>query len=176
MIILVGESGSGKSTIETLLQEILGFNKVISYTTRPLREGEVNGVNYHYVSVHEFAKLVCSDFFAETVEYRGNYYGMAKKDCKDDVVVVVEPNGLRQIKKIKGLNLITIYLEVPEKVRAVRMLERGDSFESVVERIYGDRELFKDIECECGYVVNAEGDLLSTFKEVCSILRELGAM
>ena len=48
MIILVGESASGKSTIEKILTEKYGYKKTISYTTRQPRDGEINGVNYHF--------------------------------------------------------------------------------------------------------------------------------
>lgn len=86
MIVLVGESASGKSSIEKNLVEYHGFNKVVSYTTREPRQGEVDGVDYHFIDDATFYELECAGFFAETAMYNGWHYGTAKNDCTDDKV------------------------------------------------------------------------------------------
>ena len=54
MIVIVGESASGKSTVEKILNEKYGMRKVVSYTTRPPRDTEVNGVDYNFISMNDF--------------------------------------------------------------------------------------------------------------------------
>ena len=80
MIVLIGESASGKSTIEKELVK-RGFNKIISYTTRPIRKDETDGIDYHYISKEEF--LINSKWiFVEYTIYNSWYYGIAKKIVK----------------------------------------------------------------------------------------------
>ena len=65
MIILVGESASGKSTIEKILSEKYGYIKTVSYTTRPPRENEVDGVDYNFISANEYTEKFNNNFFVE---------------------------------------------------------------------------------------------------------------
>lgn len=106
MLILVGGSASGKSTIEKILCEKYGYNKIVSYTTRSPREGEIDGVDYHYISKEEFLEKAQSGFFAEIGVYNGWYYGSAVEDCTNDKVAVLTPHGMRQLKIWKS---VTIY-------------------------------------------------------------------
>ena len=59
MIVLIGESASGKSSIERCLVEDYGYNKIVSYTTRPPRAGEVDGIDYHFAYHSGIAERVC---------------------------------------------------------------------------------------------------------------------
>ena len=83
MIVLTGKSCSGKDTIGKELEK-LGIHKVITYTTRPPRDNEVDGVDYHFVSTDNFKNLVKQGFFAEWRDYETDkgiwLYGSAKKD------------------------------------------------------------------------------------------------
>ena len=69
-IVLLGASGSGKSTIENELVENHEFNKIISVTTRQIRNGEVNGRDYYFVSNEEFDEMLHENQFAEYEEYK----------------------------------------------------------------------------------------------------------
>lgn len=152
MILLVGESASGKSTIEKQLVNY-GYSKIVSYTTRPMREGEVNGIDYHYISEEDFLYHLKINFFAEYTIYNGWYYGIAHEDCLDNSVVVVEPHGFRQLLKIPNLHIKSFYIQVPERVRLKRMVDRGDNLMEVFRRIFSDQGLFQFIDKEVDYVV-----------------------
>jgi len=152
MIILVGESASGKSTIEKQLVKN-GLNKIVSYTTRPIRDGEIDGIDYHYISEEDFLYHLKINFFAEYTIYNGWYYGVAHKDCLDNSVCVVEPHGFRQLLKIKDLHIKSFYIQVPERVRLKRMVDRGDNLLEVFRRIFSDQGLFQFIDKEVDYVV-----------------------
>jgi len=152
MIVLVGESASGKSTIEKQLVKN-GLNKIVSYTTRPMRDGEFDGVDYHYISENTFLDCLDNNFFAEYTIYNGWYYGIAHEDCLDNSVAVVEPHGFRQLLKIKDLHIKSFYIQVPERVRLKRMVDRGDNLMEVFRRIFSDQGLFQFIDKEVDYVV-----------------------
>ena len=70
IVVLVGESASGKSTVAKILeQEQPNFSKVVTYTTRPMRDGEVDGIDYNFISNKKFNELVKQDFFVEHAIY-----------------------------------------------------------------------------------------------------------
>lgn len=103
IIALLGASGSGKSIIENELATHHGFKKIISYTTREPRDYETNGKDYHFINNETFKEMLKDGHFAEHEEYSKNrLYGTVKYDYIDsseDKVVVLTPNGLRQLKK-----------------------------------------------------------------------------
>ena len=72
MIILTGPSASGKTATCLYLQDHYGIKKVITHTTRPMRHGEVNDVDYHFVSKEEFQRMIDNDEFVEHVTFNGN--------------------------------------------------------------------------------------------------------
>jgi guanylate kinase len=154
MIVLVGESASGKSSIEKYLVDNYGYNKVISYTTRQPRPNEVDGVDYHFVSVDEFLNLKEQGFFAETAVYNNWYYGTAKEDCTDDKIAVLTPHGLRQISKVVGINVLSFYINVPRRDRLIKILQRGDDIEEAYRRSLSDVGQFDGIEDEVNYVIH----------------------
>lgn len=162
MIILVGESSSGKSSIERSLKENYGYRSIISYTTRPPRNYEENGVDYHFIDKSEFEKLKSQGFFAETAVYNGWCYGTAKKDyIKDSLnaVVVLTPHGLRQVKKnVECLStIVSCYICVPRRDRLIKALQRGDSIEEAYRRNLSDVGQFDGVEDEVDYTVYNNG-------------------
>ena len=154
MIVLVGESASGKSSIEKCLVDKHGFKKIVSYTTRPPREGEVDGVDYHFIDTQTFYELSCAGFFAETAMYRDWYYGTAKEDCTNDKVAVLTPHGLRQVSKIKDINVTSFYINVPRRNRLIKILLRGDDIEEAYRRSLSDVGQFDGIKDEVDYVID----------------------
>lgn len=83
----------------------MGMNSVVSYTTRPLRPGEEQDIAYHFITKEDFFKKEQQGFFAETTSYNvatGDiwYYGSAAEDLTDDKVIIVNPEGLKKLKKL----------------------------------------------------------------------------
>lgn len=157
MIVLVGASASGKSSIERCLVNDFGYKKIVSYTTRQPREGEVDGLDYHFISVEQFEVLKEQGFFAEVATYNNWHYGTAKEDCTDDKVAVLTPHGLRQLKKIDGLNITSFYINVPRRDRLIKLLQRGDSIEESYRRNVSDVGMFDGVEDEVNFVINNDG-------------------
>lgn len=142
MLILVGHSASGKTEIANELKRDYDMKKIITYTTRPKRVNEVDDVDYHFVSEERFLELREKDFFVETTNFNGYYYGSSKEDVKDDAVVILDPEGLKNFKNSKLDNIIAIFLNCDENIRFNRMINRGDNPTLAKERLIHDREKF----------------------------------
>lgn len=157
MIILVGASASGKTVTALDLQKRYGFKKAITTTTRKMREGEINGVHYFFISVDEFKKRLNEHKFVESSLYNGNYYGCGVDQISDDKVVVLDPNGLHSFLKLKDKNIVSFLLICDEKKRKERMNERGDEKEKISERIQNDKVDFSlDNIGKVDFVINTE--------------------
>lgn len=142
MIILVGASASGKSVVVKKMIEKYNFKKVVTYTTRDIRVGEVNDVDYHFVSREDFLNKKNNNFFLETAFYNNNYYGTAYEDISSDKVLIVEPSGANvYYEKLKD-KVFIVYLQASKDERKRRMIERGDSLESINKRLKGDVQYF----------------------------------
>lgn len=157
MIILVGESGSGKSSIERCLCEKFGFKRTISYTTRSPRAGEVDGVDYYFVTEEKFSELEDHGFFAETATYNGWHYGTAWNECDDDKVAVLTPHGMRSLKKVPDIYPVAFYIRVPRRERLIKLLQRGDDIEEAYCRSLSDVGRFDGIEDEVDFVLDNAG-------------------
>lgn len=154
---LIGQSASGKSTVERALEE-MGYPRIISHTTRPMRQNEKQGVDYHFIDYLKFQSLESEDFFSETATYREWRYGLSLKGVSyeaNDYIVVVTIHGYNELLKIVGReNIIGIHIHVPERERIIRQLKRGDEVDEVIRRIHTDRVDFAGVEDICDYIID----------------------
>ena len=168
IIVLLGASGSGKSTLEHELATHHGFEKIISYTTRQPRESEENGKDYYFVDNDTFNEILDRGLFAEHDEYsRNRWYGTLKSDYGEgNKVVVLTPNGLRQLKKnCPNEDIFTVLVESSLGTRIKRYIDRCDvnkfNFDDageIFERINRDFGMFLGLDKEVDLVVhNDEG-------------------
>lgn len=136
ILVLVGVSGSGKTTLSNALEEI-GIPKLITTTTRPKRDGEIEGVDYHFRKVSEMSDIA----FIENTLYNGYLYGLTVDtvekglDLYDVMSVVLDKNGAAALKEVNPFYTKIIYLKISEDEIKNRMKKRGDSSESIKERI-----------------------------------------
>lgn len=105
VLVLCAPSGTGKTTLtRRLLAEYPRFAFSVSYTTRQPRSGEVDGRDYHFVTVEAFLRLRDAGFFAEWAEVHGNFYGTPLKATLDlldegrDVLFDIDVQGARQLR------------------------------------------------------------------------------
>lgn len=169
IIALVGESGAGKSLIERKLCEELGYEKMISYTTRPQRTGEVNGKDYHFIDNESFKEGIQKGLFAEYEEYsQGRLYGTAKADFNSNTnkVTVLTPNGVRQLKENCNMdNIFIIYVTANLGTRIKRYIDRCgvakfnfDDKNEICSRVERDFGMFLGIQDQADLTVeNNEG-------------------
>ena len=151
-LILMGKGASGKDTVKDILVKKHGFHSIVTYTTRPMRKGEIPDITYHYIQENEFLQKIKSNFFAEWKKYTINgdiwYYGSAKEDLEstdEDTVVILTPDGIRDIRK-NGIDATVIYLYSNLNTIRKRLKFRNDSNDAVEDRIQRDIKLFKDAE------------------------------
>lgn len=130
IITITGASGSGKSTLERDLCNRFNYKRSVSFTTREPREGEVNGVDYHFISHKQAENLIEEGNVLEYFYFGGQAYGTFIDEVENQnapVVIVVEPNGLEQIKNYcinNGVNHFCIVLEHDLDVLISRFLSR----------------------------------------------------
>lgn len=154
MLVLVGPSASGKSAIVKELMKNYGLEKFITCTTRPMRVGEVDGVDYYFLTEEEFSSLYSNNEFIETVYYNGNYYGTLKKEAADNKVVILEPQGLNNFVRVLD-NVFAVFLQTDETILKERMIGRGDSILEVNKRLENDRILFSEDQLtKIDYTIN----------------------
>lgn len=191
IVVLLGASGSGKSTIENILSEKYGYEKIVSYTTRPQRVGEANGKDYHFITNEIFKEALNKGLFAEYDEYsQERFYGTLKSDYrKGNKVVVLTPNGLRQLRKTcKDDDIFTVYVDASLGTRVKRYIDRCgvnkfnfDDKNEIAARVERDFAMFLGLEKEVDLVVtnNECDDVIELAKEIhkqCEEIVELEAL
>lgn len=184
VIALLGASGTGKSTIEHELSARCGYKKIISYTTRQPRGNEKDGEDYHFVNNIVFNEMIHNGLFAEYDEYSQNrLYGTLKEDYEmGNKIVVLTPNGLRQIKRNCPNNKIfSVLIQANLGTRIKRYIDRcginNFNFEDkneIMSRVERDFGMFLGLEREVDYVVtNDEGadinNVLRSIIQKCNI-------
>lgn len=150
LIVLSGPSGVGKGTVRKALFQMPDQNLVysISMTTRPMRPGEVDGVDYYFVSREEFEERIKNNQFLEYAEFVGNYYGTPLDKVEEqlnigkEVVLEIEVEGAQQVRQ-KVKDAVFIFLVPPGKQALYdRLRSRGtESEEKIQQRVHkADRE------------------------------------
>jgi guanylate kinase len=128
----------GKGTlIKGLLERVPGLQLAVSATTRPPREGEVNGVDYHFLSPEDFDRRVAAGEFVEHAEYAGNRYGTLKSELKRPargIVLEIDVQGARQVREALP-DAVQIFIEPPSFEDLERRLAgRGSDLPTQIER------------------------------------------
>lgn len=169
---LIGPSGVGKST----MARNWGLKEVVSHRTRPIRNGEVDGVDGHFVTKEKFAIMNGhDDFIAQTV-YVGHFYGVTKEEMKkadhEDVVYVVDMKGAIELKETLGERVIMISLMGDNDTLQKRMLGMGRSYVDVQKRLKKAEEDRQDA-LKCDYHVENKQDQLQETIDKLERIREL---
>jgi len=142
LLVVSGPSGSGKSSLmKEILQEIPDSYFSISSTTRSIREGEVDGINYHFISKEEFENDIDAGFFLEWARVHDNYYGTSLKPILKElhegklVICDIDVQG-HKIAREKFSNLITsVFVTTPDqKSLKERLINRGTDSEEVIKK------------------------------------------
>lgn len=138
MIILVGASASGKTATALELQKKYGLIKAVTTTTREKRVGEVDGIDYFFVSRKEFLKRNEEGLFVENTLYNNNFYGCGIDQIADDRIIVLDPNGVNAFKKLNDERVIIFLIESSQQTREKRMRSRGDKEDKIKQRLEND--------------------------------------
>ena len=139
--IISGPSGSGKDTVlKKIFEKCPQVAFSISSITRPMREGEVEGEKYNFVTREHFEEMIANDQLLEHNVFVGNYYGTPKApvvDCVEsgrDMIIEVDVNGAEQIRR-KMPNAVSIFIMPPSlEVLKTRLKGRGTDSEDVIAK------------------------------------------
>lgn len=148
IVALMGEAGSGKDTILHRIMEKYPsyFNEIISCTTRPPRQGEKEGVNYHFLSVEDFIRKILNGDMLEATEFNGWHYGTDSQSLTVDKINigVFNPEGVRCLQEDENIELYVFYVRAAGKQRLLRQLNREENpdVDEIIRRYKADTEDF----------------------------------
>ena len=174
-IVISGPSGVGKGTICNRIMKDVNAWYSVSTTTRSPREGEVDGVNYFFITKDEFKKKIEDGEFLEYNIYNDNYYGTSKKVVLDkinqgiNVFSEIDVNGAHNIKKLFP-DALLLYIAPPSiEVLRERLIGRGtETEEKINERLKIAEKELKEVDFYDYVVVN--DDLDTATEEVKNII------
>ena len=135
LLILSGVAGAGKDTIKKeLIKRMENVESLPSYTSRPMRPGDVEGGTYHFVTREEFEKMLNDGDFYEYDVHHNHYYGTSKKLLNKKIasgkIIVkdIDVNGTEHLKEIlkDDTKVVTIFLKVPKEELRRRLEDRID--------------------------------------------------
>ena len=183
---LLGYMGVGKDTIlKQVLKDMDDVKPIISTTTRPMRKGETEGIEYYFIDDTEFFRRG-TDFVEQRIYHTKVKENGVEKDAtwrygieraeleKDDyLIVIVDSVGYKELKNYVGNNkIVPIFISAPQEELKARALARGDLEAEVDRRLKDDYERFMDFRVRTVYheVKNTNGRLEEAIKEVENII------
>lgn len=142
-IILAGKAASGKDFGRKHLEE-LGLSYGVSYTTRSPRPGEIDGVDYNFISPEKFDEMEANHEWYEEVEFNGWKYGTSNAQFHGESnVFIMTPHGLSLVHPEDLKESLVVFFDIPYDVRYSRLKERGDTADKLERRLEADENDFK---------------------------------
>ncbi len=173
LTIIMGKTCSGKNAVVEALKK-KKYKSIVTYTSRPKRKGEREGKEYHFISKEDFASKIKEGFFAEWKSYvvdSGDewFYGSplielydASKDKDNNYVIILTPDGVRDVKSKLDGDYTVIYLYANRKTILNRLKKRKDKNDTIERRMAADDADFADAQFLANKIVyNNESDKLA---------------
>ena len=171
MIVILGKNGAGKSYLLDRLAK-KGFCKVVGYTTRPMRNGEVDGSDYFFLTKERFEELVEQGFFMEYKKLGENYYGTSKDSIKSNSVMV--SGNLADLKRLTKDEVIPVFVNASIDQRYRRVSKRKSSESEIFKRFHG--ESFKYLDKFNGFFVDNDKNDDASLNELLALFDENGVV
>lgn len=178
---ILGESGSGKDTlVEYTLKEFkLDLKPVLSYTDRPIRQGEQNGKEHIFLSKEEMTEFLNSNkkdiaAYTQIGETGYRYCAMTSVIDRSDIYII-DPNGLKEFKERTGdrYNIVSIYIDCPLKERRKRTEGRSDAASKFEARVAAESNQFAKFREEHGYDHVIDNGSMSTIYRSAMTLADI---
>ncbi|MFI3271513.1 MAG: guanylate kinase [Pseudomonadota bacterium] len=166
VLVLCAPSGTGKTTLtKRLLEEFPDFAFSISCTTRGPRTGEVDGRDYHFISVEEFLRRRDAGFFAEWAEVHGNYYGTPLEATRamlaagKDVLFDIDVQGARQVRETMPQATFVFILPPSMEELERRLRSRGtDDDATIMKRLRNAGKELRNADFFDAFIMNDDID------------------
>lgn len=176
MLILVGKSATGKDSVARELVK-LGYHKMVTTTTRPMREEEVDGISYNFISTDEFLKKYIDNEFLE-VNYFDTAQGLwfygssldAYRYADDKTICILDPNGLKKVIENNIPHMAILIIVSDDEIKK-RQVGRGDSEIEANRRFEADKNDFEDIINYVTYSIRNDRDVKEVAKEIDLLYR-----
>lgn len=169
---ILGPHAAGKSTLLKILRN-RGFSSIVSHTTRKITDSETNNIEYKFVSKENFLKLD----LVEKSTYQGNYYGIEKNELLNKMqenkinFVIVDKNGLKQLKKLLSHRIESIYIMVDYVTMVERMLKRGETNANIKKQLeYAEANGEFDNWKICDHIVKNVLDVDISIRQILAII------
>ena len=177
LLILSSPSGAGKTTLaKKIQQKYENFKISVSHTTRAPRENEIDGVDYHFVSLEKFKNLIKKDSFYEYAKIFENYYGTSKESVEkiirnNDILFDIDWQGTKQLSKFNNLNLIKIYLTTNNKTELKkRLIKRNQNSKQEVQKRFNSYDQDVSHWHDYDYII-INKNLETCFKHIEKIIK-----
>ena len=150
IIAICGKSATGKDTILKKVSEAADCKPIVSCTTRPKREEEIDNVDYHFLTLDEFTKRTMSGDMLEATIFNNWCYGTSLKELDPDKVNigVFNPEGIEILLEDPRIHLTIYYISVSDKIRLMRALtrEKNPTVREIIRRYTTDEKDFSNFE------------------------------
>lgn len=177
ILTVVGRSASGKDYIAKRLSTILGYPLVVSYTTRPKRKNEIDGVEHWFVSKEEFKNIIENQTVIAYTKIGEYEYCAILEDIQDNCIYVIDPNGINYLKEKfeNEVNIVVIYIHCAKELRKERASIRSDYMTAWKQRNKDEDRQFTEFEMnrEWDYLINnnTEIDLNKIKKKIREVIK-----
>ena len=178
LLVISGPAGSGKGTvIKTLMEKEKDIAYSVSATTRAPRPGEVDGVNYHFITVDDFKSRIKQGGILEYTEYCGNFYGTPKKEAEEvlesgkNLILEIEVEGAGNVKRLCPEAVLIMLLPPSHAEQEKRLRGRGTEPEDkILARLAKAREEIKQLGLYDYVVYNRDGESEKCAEDIISII------
>lgn len=180
LFIISGPSGAGEDSIIKGLGKMMPIEYIVTSTTRAMREGEIDGKSYHFISKEVFQQgIEKGDFVEYAKQYNGNYYGVTKTEIARVAntgkigIWKIEYKGVETAKRLYS-GIVAIFINTENlEVLADRIRRRGGVTEEYIqERMEYTKEWLKHTDIYDYTVINEEGRLNESIQKVADIIKK----
>lgn len=148
VLAIMGKSSSGKSALQKAICKMFDVHKVVTTTTRPIRQGEEQGVDYNFTTVEEFTEKVLSLEMLEATDFNDWFYGTELGALHGNKIniAVLNPAGVLAMAEDGRIDLKVVYLDTDDKVRLMRSLNREakPNCKEICRRFFADEKDFNE--------------------------------
>jgi guanylate kinase len=180
LILVIGKTSSGKDTVAKHIGRKYDIPMVCSYTTRPMRDYEEDGVQHYFVSKEKMKEIMETESIVAYTKFpkTGVEYCATLEAIKSDIAVyIIDPSGVEWFKEngcIDDVSLTSIYVDLSEEEIQRRAKKRGDKTDSVKNRLDSEREQFDAFKesKEYDYLIDNSGTYKELLCKVDAIMEE----